>query len=164
MLLAEDINKYVSDSMPKDLVGMICTNRHIDLDVILHYQGLGAITPKLWRNINWMRFHKNTESVDRHKNKFPDKYPYLKIAENIVNSRYMSGDKRFFLYVETDEGRIQGDFSKKEFDEACVKYIGENYNTTLRPILNNPLGKKLSKDEAVTKKLQEFTELHYGNS
>ena len=73
MLLIEDINKYVSDFLPNDLVGAICSNRHTDLDIIMHFQSIGRITTKIWQNANWLRFHKNSDSVERHKNKFPDK-------------------------------------------------------------------------------------------
>jgi hypothetical protein len=44
LLLIEDVNKYISDTMPNDLVGAICTNRHIGVDIILHYQSIGRIT------------------------------------------------------------------------------------------------------------------------
>ena len=36
LLLVEDVNKYISDTMPNDLVGAICTNRHIGVDIIIH--------------------------------------------------------------------------------------------------------------------------------
>ena len=38
MLLIEDINKYVGDHLPTDIVGAICSNRHTDLDIIMHFQ------------------------------------------------------------------------------------------------------------------------------
>lgn len=37
LLLVEDINKYISDTMPNDLVGAICTNRHIGVDNIIAF-------------------------------------------------------------------------------------------------------------------------------
>jgi hypothetical protein len=42
LLLIEDINRYISDYLPNDLVGAICTNRHQDLDIILHFQSICA--------------------------------------------------------------------------------------------------------------------------
>ena len=48
LLLIEDINRYVSDHLPNDLVGAICTNRHTDTDIILHFQSVGRISPKIW--------------------------------------------------------------------------------------------------------------------
>jgi hypothetical protein len=138
LLLIEDINKYVSDSLPNDLVGAICTNRHADLDIIMHYQSIGRITPKIWQNINWLRFHKNTDSVDRHKNKFEDKYHYLSIAENIVNFRYVQkDDKRFYLMVSIDDEKISGNFTKLEFTRASLEYV----TTNLSQILKREMGK-----------------------
>ena len=64
LLLIEDINRYISDHLPNDLVGAICTNRHTDTDIIMHFQSIGRVTSKIWQNINWLRFHKNTDSVD----------------------------------------------------------------------------------------------------
>jgi hypothetical protein len=74
LLLIEDINRYISNYLPNDLVGAIVTNRHTDTDIILHFQSIGRVSPKIWQNLNWMRFHKNTDSVDKHRNKFEDKY------------------------------------------------------------------------------------------
>ena len=63
LLLIEDVNKYISDTMPNDLVGAICTNRHIGVDIILHYQSIGRITSKVWQNVNIIRLHKFTDTV-----------------------------------------------------------------------------------------------------
>jgi Helicase HerA, central domain len=63
LLLIEDVNKYISDTMPNDLVGAICTNRHIGVDIILHYQSIGRITSKVWQNVNVIRMHKITDTV-----------------------------------------------------------------------------------------------------
>ena len=40
LLLIEDINRYISDQLPNDVVGAICTNRHSDTDIILHFQSI----------------------------------------------------------------------------------------------------------------------------
>ena len=64
----------MGDYLPNDLVGALCTNRHSNLDIVLHFQSIGRVGTKIWQNINWIRFHKNTDSVDRHKKKFEDKW------------------------------------------------------------------------------------------
>lgn len=135
LLLIEDINRYISDSLPNDLIGAICTNRHQDLDIILHFQSIGRITTKIWQNINWLRFHKNTDSVDRHKNKFEDKFEYLKIAEILVNNRYYNGDPRYYLYVDIDEEKILGNVAKKDLDIAVEEYISKYYKKIITPML-----------------------------
>ena len=60
LLLIEDVNKYVGDYLPNDLVGALCTNRHSNNDIILHFQSIGRVGTKIWQNINFLRFHKNT--------------------------------------------------------------------------------------------------------
>ena len=136
LFLIEDPNRYISDSLPNDLIGAICTNRHTDTDIILHFQSIGRVSPKIWQNINWLRFHKNTDSVDKHKSKFEDKYEYLKIAEIIVNNRYYSGDERYFLYVDIDSEKLLGDINKFELDKAIDEYISQNYKQLISPLLN----------------------------
>ena len=136
LLLIEDINKYISDNLPNDLVGAICSNRHTDLDIIMHFQSIGRITPKIWQNSNWLRFHKNTDSVERHKNKFPDKFEMFSICESIVNSEYFNDNQRFFLYVDLDDEKIRGDITTMMRDAAIDDYLAKNYNSVVKPVLN----------------------------
>jgi hypothetical protein len=136
MLLIEDVNRYVSDTLPNDLVGAICTNRHTDTDIILHFQSIGRITTKIWQNLNWIRFHKNTDSVDKHRHKFEDKYEMLKIAETLVNQKYNSGDVRYFLYVDIDDDKLLGNITSKDINEATEEYISSYYKKVITPLLN----------------------------
>lgn len=142
LLLIEDINKFIGDHLPHDLVGAIATNRHAGLDIILSYQSLGRINTKIWGNMNLMRFHKNTESVDRHKIKFPDKFELLRIAEIMVDNEYLRGNIRFFLYVDVDEMKVRGDFSDALIKEAIGLYISEEDKKVLKPYLNQREGGK----------------------
>jgi hypothetical protein len=145
LLLIEDVNKYISDTMPNDLVGAICTNRHIGVDIIIHYQGIGRITSKVWQNVNILRLHKFTDSVKRHKHKFEDKYEYLSIAECMINQKYESGDKRFYVFADVDEEKIYGNFNREDMENAVKDFINKNYNNLINPMLNsrNDMGKKL---------------------
>lgn len=133
LLLVEDINKYVSDNMPADVIGAICTNRHAGVEIIIQYQSIGRVSPKVWQNLNVVRLHKNTDSVDRHEKKFEDKYECLKIAEKIIINRFRSGDKRFWLYVDFDdekirfdESRIKSSVTDQEIMSAISEYVAEN--------------------------------------
>ena len=133
LLLVEDINKYISDTMPNDLVGAICTNRHIGVDIIMHYQSIGRITSKVWQNLNIIRMHKITDSVKKHKHKFEDKYEYISIAEIMINQEYERGNKHFFVYIDVDDERLYGSF------------IQNNYSNVISPMLNarNERGQKV---------------------
>lgn len=164
LLLIEDINKFVSDSLPQDIMGAIATNRHRDLDIILHYQGIGRILPKVWQNMNFLRFHKITESVERHKSKYEDKVELLKIAEAMVNSKYFAGNERYFQYVDIENMCLMGKVDEKEFEAACRKYIEENYRRLVTPMLSVRFGnneRKFTADTAVKKLIADYKSMYY---
>lgn len=154
LLLIEDINKFIGDHLPHDLVGAIATNRHVGLDILLSYQSLGRINTKIWGNLNVMRFHKNVESVERHRNKFPDKYEFMRIAEIMVNNQYFSGNTRFFVYVDMDEEKIRGNISDDMIEHAVEHYINENYQELTKPLLVQKDNKNKKKYNDVTAKAQ----------
>jgi hypothetical protein len=157
LLLIEDPNKWHSDHLPADLVGAICTNRHVGLDILLSYQSIGRINTKIWGNMNLLRLHKNTESVERHKMKFPDKEEYMKIAECMVNNEYAKGNKRFFVYIDMDEAKIRGDFSKEVYEQAVDDYLNEKHRELVKPYLVqvDGKGKKLYDANSARNKVKE---------
>lgn len=148
-LLIEDLNRFIGDYTPDDLVGAICTNRHTGLDVCLHYQSIGRLTPKIWQNLNVLRFHKNNESVDRHQNKFPDKYEYLKIAEKMIEMEYYAKNIRFYIWVDLEYEKLKGNFSEDLFIRAVDEYISEHRNKLIKPysFKLDKHGKKMFTDE-----------------
>jgi hypothetical protein len=133
LLLIEDINKYLTHHFPKDVIGAICTNRHADMDIILHYQAIGKVPTTVWENVNWIRFHKNNQSVDRHERKFEDKFQMLKIAECLVEFQYQNGNERFFCYCDIDMGKIQGRITEQMAVKAIEDYMIENYSKVVLP-------------------------------
>ncbi len=136
LLLVEDVNKYVGDYLPNDLVGALCTNRHSSLDIILHFQSIGRVGTKVWQNVNWLRFHKNTDSVDRHKKKFEDKWEAFKICEILVNKQYFAGNRYFYVTFDTDSEKIKGAYSKAMMSEAIDEYIALNHTRKVKPLMN----------------------------
>jgi len=157
LLLIEDINKYIGDYLPNDLVGAICTNRHNDVDIILHFQSIGRVGTKVWQNVNWLRFHKNSDSVDRHKKKFEDKWEAFKICEILINKQYFAGNSRFYLTFDCDQEKILGTYSQKMISEAIDEYIALNHRTKVKPLLNhtNSQGKKIYNIQTATKKVKD---------
>lgn len=134
LLLIEDINKYITDSMPGDLIGAICTNRHTGVDIIMHYQSVGRLTPKVWQNINQLRFHKNTDYIRRHKNKVEDHLECLSIAETIVNRQYKK-NRHYYLWVDFDEQKIHSGLPYAFIKECVAEYVAENYSHLVAPLL-----------------------------
>tara|TARA_R110000787_G_scaffold212140_2_gene321930 strand:+ start:3283 stop:4146 length:864 start_codon:yes stop_codon:yes gene_type:complete len=169
LLLIEDINKFVSDSLPNDLVGSIITQRHVSVDVITHFQSIGkAAHPKLWANCNWLRFHQCDDTVERHKTKFAGNTEHLRILEKMVNIEYEKGNKYFYAYLDKDRGKLMGAFTKRQFQYAIFQYLQDNYNKVMKPMLNRkniitgePIYKN-HKDLAI-KTINDYTEKYYGN-
>lgn len=166
LLLIEDVNRYIGENIPKDIYGNIATQRHNGVDIIAHVQSIGRITPKLWANTTVIRFHKQTESVSRHRVKFEEKYEYLSIAESIVNKKFYDGDKWFFLYADILTEKIYGKFSVDEFKAGIDEYISDNYRQLIVPMLNkvNSKGKKMYNIESAMREMREkLFENYFGN-
>lgn len=156
LLLIEDINKYVSDYLPNDLVGAICTNRHTDTDIILHFQSIGRISPKIWQNLNWIRFHKITDDVIKHRNKFEEKLELLLLVESYINEEYENGNKRIYVYVDIDDEKVIIN-NKPKFERIVQQYLIDNQKKLLVPMTKtNPLVKQkpLSLEQALKKKTE----------
>lgn len=163
LLLIEDINKFIGDHLPNDLIGAIATNRHVGLDIILSYQSLGRINTKIWGNLNQLRFHKNNESVERHAQKFPDKFEFMRIAEIMVNNEYYRGNNRFYVYVDMDESKIRGNISDDLIQEALTQYINENHSVLMKPYLVQKQGnkKKYTSETAISEIKQRLINAYF---
>lgn len=164
LLLVEDINKYLSDAMPSDLIGSLATSRHIGLDIISHFQNIGrAGNPKLLGNLNMIRLHKTNDTVERHKNKFEEKTEILQIAEYIINNRYFNGDTRYFLYVDVENMKIRGRFTLEEVENGIHQYITERYARIITPMLQlrDRKGKKLHNEESALRVANENLKKQY---
>ncbi len=136
MLLIEDITKYITDSLPGDLIGAICTQRHLSVDVFIHVQTVGKLFhPKLWGNCNELRLHKADDSIERHKSKITGNLEHLRIMEQLIDMKYKRGDRRFFCFFNKDTGKIAGKFTQFEFLQAIQLYLSSNYNRILKPLL-----------------------------
>lgn len=135
-LLIDDINKYIDDyDMPKDLIGMLAGNAHSDLDMIIHYQSIGRALPKVLQNTNIFRFHCQFDPAKKSASKLSESLEVFQIAELIVNEQYYNQkNKRFFVYIDRDEGKIIGNFTYQMFDDALTEYLSLNHNM-LQPYL-----------------------------
>jgi hypothetical protein len=169
VLLIEDLTKFVSDSLPSDLIGSICTQRHVSVDVIIHFQSIGkAAHPKLWGNCNWLRFHKCDDTVKRHQSKFAGNIDHLLILEKMVDIEYEKGNKRFYAYLNKDDHLVQGNFTKEQFQYAVYQYLQDNYTSVVKPLLNKKnlmtgLPVYASHKELAKTLIIQYTEKYYGN-
>ena len=135
MLLLEDINNYIGDHLPTDVVGTILSQRHKGIDMILHYHSLGRIQKKIWPHINVIRMHKCNDFVMRNKDKFEDKLECFRIAENIVKKQFSIGNIYFSAEINCDHEKIYAPITDEERAEALQQYIGTEHNRLLGPML-----------------------------
>lgn len=136
LLLVEDINLYVNDNLPSDLIGSLATSRHIGLDIVIHFQSIGrAAHPKVIAMMNMIRLYKTGDSVSRHETKFQERTQILQIAEEIVRNKYLQGDRHYFLFVDMQNNKIRGKFTKDEALFAIHTYASYNEKKIIRPYM-----------------------------
>lgn len=162
LLLVEDINKYISDTPTKDFIGALATCRHLGIDLYTHFQLVGkAGNPKILGMASYIRLHKTRDEVKKHENKFLDKTRILTIAETIVNNRFQIGmrgktpeekkNQFFFVWIDVSMGKITGEFTREEAENAISEYLSDNYTQVLAPVLN----KRDRKGQLVYKNYEE---------
>lgn len=159
MLVLEDINTYIiSVTHMENIVGGLVNLRHRAVDVLISYQSLRPVEPRIWQNSRWIRLHYQADNVSDIKNKVTN--PTLfKIAQLLVNKKYFGGDKRFFVYIHSFANKIEGKFSKSDFNEACVSYLNSNkkYIKEYEEIHG------CSKEQAVKGQAKMYFDQYYGN-
>jgi hypothetical protein len=159
MLVLEDINTYIlSVTFMEEIVGGLVNLRHRAVDVMISYQSLRPVEPRIWQNSRWVRMHYQADNVNDIKNKVTN--PTLfKIAQLLVNEKYFGGDKRFFVYIHSFANKIQGKFSKAEFEQACKKYL----STNKKYIKEYQQMNDCSMEEALDGQVQQYIDQYYGN-
>ena len=83
MLLIEDINKYISDHAPNDLIEQYALIGIVMLILLFIIKASVEFRQK-YGNLDYIRFHKIKESIGRHQNKFEDKAECLMLAETLL--------------------------------------------------------------------------------
>jgi hypothetical protein len=168
LLLIEDMTKFISDSLPNDLVGMIATQRHLSVDVITHFQTIGKVgNPKIWGNLDWLRFHRCEDTVERHKSKFAGGVEHLRIIEKMIEIKESEGDNRFYVYLDKGKGKIMGEFDKAYFTNVVERFLEDNKSIVKNEITREHLytGKKVhaNRRKAVEYLVQKYVNEYYGN-
>lgn len=150
MLVLEDINKYTLSSYKQDLVGMFIGLRHLGVDLVVHFQALRAIPPRIWSNMNFLRWHKQNDKIFKYKNRI-DNFELFSIAEQIVDYKYQT-DQRYYLWVSVLEDRLIN-VTPEDFKQGCTLYLSAHANE-LAKLMNHidteGTKKYKSQQEAVT--------------
>jgi len=137
MLILEDFNSYALNTRSVNVVSVITTARHRQIDLTIVLQEIGKVTKDLWANIAYYIFHKQMSNVDRERDKIPN-FPLVKIADFAVSEQYDAAIKHFFegkisesdkkrhcsyfVYISFRENMIFG-CSKERFMRAVEKYL-----------------------------------------
>lgn len=164
LLVIEDINSYLlSVTHQAKILGIICTVRHRDLDVIAHFQSLKPLEPRMWQNTNVIRFHKQSDGINdsAYRNKIPN-FELMAIAANIVDNQFKAGNQRFFLYVYLSDDYITGEFTNKEFETAARDYFLQNPSKVKNELLKQRL--KKGQEEVAIKSLIKDIYTYNGNA
>lgn len=158
LVLLEDINRYMIQAKTADVIGVITTNRHRDLDIICHYQSLSALDPRMWQNSYYIRFHRQADKIARYKDRIPN-YELFQIAENIIANRYTAmKDPRFFVYVNNLDNFIAGDYGQDEFDLACKRHLISNEQKMIR---DTAIEYSCSREDAISRLVSERREMYF---
>ncbi len=158
-IVLEDINTITTDiNHMKNIVSSIVNLRHKGVDVIISYQSLRAVEPRILTNSKWIRLHHSLGDVMDIKGKL-DAVDLIKISQLIINTKYRAGDTRFFLYIYLASQKVRGEFTEDEFRLASKQFLA------LKPRkvkdFMNMMG--VSQDVAYNGMVDELYSLYYGN-
>lgn len=172
LLLVEDINKYTSVNMKKDLLGALATSRHIGIDLIAHYQLISrAANPTLVGMSNYFRVHRTSDNPysTRIKENLEEKFELVAIAYEMVKNKYLQGKKNgqkiyYDLTTDNDSFKIKGVYTKTEALKGIENFISQDPNTISRRMnMLDRTGKPLYKDykQAFAEYEQELFETYF---
>ncbi len=138
LLLIEDLNNFVQDTIPGDLFGRICTQRHVAVDVIIHFQTVKRIGhPKLWPNCNYVRMHRCDDSIKNYPGRYVGFERPLRIMEELIKIRNeQDGNDHFNCWLNKDKRKISGNFTNAELMRAIEEYMSEDYSQVVAPFMN----------------------------
>jgi len=161
MLVLEDINTYILNvTHLKEIVSGLVNLRHRAVDILISYQSARAVEPRIWQNARWVRMHYQADNMNDIKGKLPNVTMY-KIAQILVNNRYFDGDKRFYVYVHNFANKIEGAFTKAEFETACGQFLGSNKREVKE---FQEMYDKRNFEDAKKLLVTQYVEMYYGNS
>jgi len=178
LLVLEDLDKYMVGAKGQTVVGLLTTNRHNGLDIMISHQSIAKVTTTEWQNCTWLRLHHQVDDVSRYESRIPN-YFLVRIATFIVDEQYNLANqafadgkidkeeykkrRSFFVYVDMRRLKIRG-CSWGAFIRACKKYIDTEDQRKIRMMLqerdhqDRPLFKNRS--EATVKLIAEYLRHH----
>jgi hypothetical protein len=123
LLILEDINSYVLSNIKVDVIAMLIGVRHLGTDLIIHYQSLHFIPPRIWANMNFLRWHKQSDDIAKYLRRL-DGIELFKIGECISERQY-NVDPHYFFWIDKMGGKFKG-VDELIFERACLDYLAYN--------------------------------------
>jgi len=149
LIVLEDIDKFMVGAKGQEVVGVLCANRHSDLDILISHQSIAKITTTEWQNMTWLRLHKQVDDISRYRNRIPN-YSLVRIATFIVEEQYNLANeafekqlineeefqirKSFFVYLDMRRLKVRG-CSKTAFIRATKRFIDQEESKKLKLLL-----------------------------
>lgn len=166
ILFIDDLNVIMGDAMPVKFTSLLCNNAHRAADVILHLQSAGRLLPKLRQNTNLIRMHAQLDDIDDSKGKLPPSdYKILKIAQLMINKQVDAGNMRFYVTINRDVMKIEGQFSPRMLADAIKAFLLENpsaFGALMKQ--RDEQGKtKFTYEQALNARIIELYNLYNGN-
>lgn len=162
LLVLEDLDKYMTGAKGQTIVGLLTTNRHHGLDIMISHQSIAKITTTEFQNCTWLRLHKQVDDITRYRARIPN-YFLVRLATLIVEEQYLIGNIRFFVYVNMRKLRMRG-CSREAYIRACKKYLDTEENSMIkRMMLERSFSGKLiykNRNEVVVKLIGELLRYH----
>lgn len=165
LLVLEDLDKYMTGAKGQTIVGLLTTNRHHGLDIMISHQSIAKITTTEFQNCTWLRLHKQVDDVTRYRSRIPN-YFLVRIATLIVEEQYLIGNVRYFVYVNMRKLLLRG-CSVHAYIRACKKYLDTEENSMIRRMmLERDFQGQLvykNRNEVVIKLIGELLRYHEAN-
>ena len=120
LLILEDINTWLLSNVKIDIVALLIGVRHLGTDIIIHYQSLRFIPPRMWANINYIRWHKQSDDIEKYKERL-DNIELFKIAERISETMYLE-DPYYYFYLDKMGNKLRK-VKELVFEKACLEYL-----------------------------------------
>lgn len=150
LLVLEDLDKYMVGAKGQSVVGLLTTNRHNKLDIMISHQSVAKITTTEWQNCTWLRLHHQVDDISRYESRIPNFF-IVRIATYIVDEQYDLANtafadgiideteykqrKSFFVYVNMRKLKIRG-CSVNAFIRACKKYVDSHGQRRIKQLMD----------------------------
>jgi hypothetical protein len=162
LLVLEDLDKYMTGAKGQTIVGLLTTNRHHGLDIMISHQSIAKITTTEFQNCTWLRLHKQVDDITRYRSRIPN-YFLVRLATLIVEEQYLIGNIRFFVYLNMRKLRLRG-CSQEAYIRACKKYLDTEENSMIKRMMmeRDFYGKLIYKNrnEVVVRLIHELLRYH----